>query len=89
MGNKPLQLAKKSAKGGYCLSREKGATERLSRRGSLVLVEFKAPKELIEEFDSKWRLRFSTRSEAIRFLLRAFLEASNRSELVVAEREGV
>jgi metal-responsive CopG/Arc/MetJ family transcriptional regulator len=71
--------------------REKGVQERLPRKGSLVLVEFKAPRELIEEFDSKWRLRFSTRSEAIRFLLRAFVEeSSKRSEYVVASvGEGV
>lgn len=50
-------------------------------RGSLVLVEFKVPGDLLEEFDSKWKSsRFSTRSEAIRFLLRTFVEeASERS----------
>jgi len=65
--------------------KEKGADERLQSRGGLVLVEFKAPRELIEEFDLKWRFRFSTRSEAIRFLLREFLEeTSKRSEYAVA-----
>lgn len=40
----------------------------------ILLVEFKAPKGLIDAFDFKLRTRFSSRSEAIRSLMRAFLE---------------
>jgi len=40
----------------------------------ILLVEFKAPKELVELFDLKSRSRFSSRSEALRSLMRAFLE---------------
>ena len=39
-----------------------------------VLIEFKAPKELVEMFDAKSRSRFSSRSEAIRALMRKFLD---------------
>jgi len=39
----------------------------------MLLVEFKAPKKLMEAFDLKLRSRFSTRSEAIRSLIRTFL----------------
>ncbi len=42
----------------------------------LLLVEFKAPRELVEAFDSKLKSRFSNRSEAIRSLMRTFLEAT-------------
>lgn len=38
-----------------------------------LLVEFKAPRKLVEAFDSKMRLHFSSRSEAIRSLMREFL----------------
>lgn len=72
--------------GDYCLSgKEKVNEEDPPSRGSLVLVEFKVPGNLLEEFDSKWKSsRFSTRSEAIRFLIRAFVEkASKRSEYAV------
>jgi len=45
------------------------------RRGrEIVLVEFKAPKELVEAFDSKLKSRFSSKSEALRHLMRTFLE---------------
>jgi len=44
----------------------------------MVLVEFKAPRELVEAFDSALRPRFSSRSEAIRYLMRALVEASER-----------
>jgi metal-responsive CopG/Arc/MetJ family transcriptional regulator len=37
------------------------------------LVEFKAPKSLIEAFDQKLKSQFSSRSEAIRSLMRTFL----------------
>jgi len=40
----------------------------------ILLVEFKAPRELVELFDLKSRSRFSSRSEALRSLMRAFLE---------------
>ena len=48
----------------------------------VVLVEFKAPRDLVEEFDQKSRSRFSSRSEAIRTLMRMFVdeEASGASE---------
>jgi len=46
----------------------------------ILLVEFKAPKELVEAFDSKLKAQFSSRSEAIRALMRTFLsETSERS----------
>jgi len=44
----------------------------------ILLVEFKAPKELVEAFDSKLRSKFSNRSEAIRSLMRTYLEAKNK-----------
>jgi len=54
----------------------------IPRKGSLVLVEFKVPRDLLEEFDSKWQSsRFSSRNEAIQSLLRTFVEeASERSQ---------
>jgi metal-responsive CopG/Arc/MetJ family transcriptional regulator len=46
----------------------------------VLLVEFKAPKKLIEAFDTKLKPQFSSRSEAIRSLMRTFLnETSERS----------
>ena len=67
------------AQGDDCLwGKEKGAKERLARKGSLVLAEFKAPRELVEEFDLKWRPRFSSRSEAIGFLIRSFVEKASK-----------
>lgn len=48
------------------------------RKKEVVLVEFKAPRELVEAFDSKLEPRFSSRSEAIRYLMRVFLEESER-----------
>ena len=45
----------------------------VSKEG-IVLVEFKAPRELVELFDVKSRSRFSSRSEAIRALMRRFLD---------------
>jgi len=44
----------------------------------ILLVEFKAPKELVEAFDMKLKARFSNRSEAIRSLMRKFLEAATK-----------
>lgn len=43
-------------------------------KGDPVLIEFKAPRELVEMFDAKSRSRFSSRSEAIRALMRKFLD---------------
>lgn len=43
----------------------------------LLLVEFKAPKDLVEAFDIMLRSRFSNRSEAIRSLMRKFVEAAD------------
>jgi metal-responsive CopG/Arc/MetJ family transcriptional regulator len=45
-------------------------------RVQILLVEFKAPKELVEAFDTKLKPKFSNRSEAIRSLMRTFLEAT-------------
>jgi len=42
----------------------------------ILLVEFKAPRELVEAFDTKLKSKFSNRSEAIRSLMRTFLEAT-------------
>ena len=47
-------------------------------RQELLLVEFKAPKELVEAFDTKLKSRFSNRSEAIRSLMRTFVEAASK-----------
>jgi len=44
----------------------------------ILLVEFKAPRELVEAFDSKLKSQFSSRSEAIRSLMRTFLEATTQ-----------
>lgn len=44
----------------------------------ILLVEFKAPKELVEAFDMKLKAKFSNRSEAIRSLMRKFLEAATK-----------
>ena len=44
----------------------------------LLLVEFKAPKELVDAFDSILKSRFSNRSEAIRSLMRKFVEAASK-----------
>jgi len=43
----------------------------------MLLVEFKVPRELVEAFDNNWALKFSSRSETVRFRLRTFLEAVN------------
>jgi len=45
-------------------------------KAGILLVEFKAPKELVEAFDTKLKSQFSNRSEAIRSLMRTFLEAT-------------
>jgi len=42
----------------------------------ILLVEFKAPRDLVEAFDAKLKATFSSRSEAIRTLMRTFLEAT-------------
>ena len=44
----------------------------------LLLVEFKAPKALVDAFDAMLKSRFSNRSEAIRSLMRTFVEAANK-----------
>jgi metal-responsive CopG/Arc/MetJ family transcriptional regulator len=44
----------------------------------LLLVEFKAPKELVDAFDTVLTSRFSNRSEAIRSLMRKFVEAASK-----------
>lgn len=44
----------------------------------LLLVEFKAPKDLVEAFDVILKSRFSNRSEAIRSLMRKFVEAASK-----------
>jgi len=45
-------------------------------RDEILLVEFKAPRELVEAFDFELKRKYSSRSEAIRSLMRTFLEAS-------------
>ena len=46
----------------------------------ILLVEFKAPKRLVEAFDIQLKSQFSSRSEAIRSLMRTFLnETRERS----------
>lgn len=46
----------------------------------ILLVEFKAPKRLVEAFDIQLKSQFSSRSEAIRSLMRTFLnETQERS----------
>jgi len=46
----------------------------------ILLVEFKAPKKLVKAFDIKLKSHFSSRSEAIRSLMRMFLnETAERS----------
>jgi len=47
-------------------------------RNQTLLVEFKAPKELVKAFDLKLKSKFSNRSEAIRSLMRRFLEATSK-----------
>jgi metal-responsive CopG/Arc/MetJ family transcriptional regulator len=47
-------------------------------RQKLLLIEFKAPKELVDAFDAILESRFSNRSEAIRALMRKFVEAAAR-----------
>ena len=47
-------------------------------RQELLLVEFKAPKDLVDAFDSMLKSRFSNRSEAIRSLMRKFVEAATK-----------
>jgi len=44
----------------------------------LLLVEFKAPKALVDAFDAMLKSRFSNRSEAIRSLMRTVVEAANK-----------
>ena len=53
--------------------------EKRSSRREMKLVEFWAPKELVEALDSSLSPRFSNRSEAIRYLIWTFLEESGRS----------
>ena len=47
-------------------------------RQELLLVEFKAPKDLVDAFDAMLKSRFSNRSEAIRSLMRMFVEAASK-----------
>jgi len=53
-------------------------SKRQVRKKEVVLVEFKAPRELVEAFDSKLKPHFSSRSEALRYLMRTFLEERER-----------
>ena len=43
-------------------------------KDEMILVEFKAPRKLVEASDLKSKSRFSSRSEAIRALMRSFLD---------------
>jgi hypothetical protein len=60
------------------LSNEKNVLRR-KKFSSLVLVEFKAPIELVKAFDSKSKIKFSSRSEAIRTLMRMFIDEMEKS----------
>lgn len=42
-----------------------------------ILVEFKAPRELVESFDLRLKSNFSSRSEALRALMRSFIEEAS------------
>jgi len=56
------------------------AKEEIQKEEEILLIEFKAPKKLVEAFDIKLKSQFSSRSEAIRSLMRMFLsETSERS----------
>lgn len=45
-------------------------------RQEILLVEFKAPRKLVEAFDTQLAKIYSSRSEAIRTLMRKFVEAT-------------
>jgi len=51
-----------------------------------ILVEFKAPKELVESFDSRSKPNFSSRSEALRALMRSFVEETSVGSRNLSER---
>jgi len=57
---------------------QRSLSKRQVRKKEVVLVEFKAPRELVEAFDSKLKPHFSSRSEALRYLMRTFLEEPER-----------
>jgi hypothetical protein len=65
VGFQVLRLAKK----GQVMEAEKNVLI-----NDVFLVEFKAPRELVKMFDAKLRSRFSSRSEALRTLMRRFLD---------------
>jgi metal-responsive CopG/Arc/MetJ family transcriptional regulator len=50
------------------IKRSKGSSK------NTILVEFKAPKELVESFDLRSKANYSSRSEALRALMRSFVE---------------
>lgn len=48
-----------------------------------VKIEVILKKRLVDQFDAAWRrLSFSTRSEALRIILRMFLEENDRGEVM-------
>jgi metal-responsive CopG/Arc/MetJ family transcriptional regulator len=51
--------------------------QRIGASKGTILVEFKVPKELVKLFDSRLRLSFSNRSEALRALMRSFVEENS------------
>jgi len=56
-------------------------TVRIRRRNAgvrILLVQSEAPSELVEAFVSSVKLRFSSGSEALRSLVRAFLEGRKK-----------
>jgi hypothetical protein len=61
-----------------CALRKKGKLKAMKgvSKEDPFLVEFKAPRELVALFDAKLSSRFSSRSEALRTLMRAFVDDS-------------
>jgi len=53
------------------VKRSKGSSK------NTILVEFKAPKELVESFDLRSKANYSSRSEALRALMRSFVEETS------------
>ena len=51
-----------------------------------ILVEFKASKELVESFDLRSKPNFSSRSEALRTLMRSFIEKTSERSRNPVER---
>jgi len=57
--------------------RKRNSTE----ENELIIVEFKVPCELMQKFDKKIQNEYSSRSEALRALIRKFLEKRGINKL--------